>query len=166
MRTESDRLNANGSVGIFITNTGLAFALIYSFVFGRSYSRFDTMSETFAQEVACLQQLVLWMQTIGFTNDTSHTILCILKEYAEQIRYEVKSGTMLHEEEDTEIVPKLFSVMPPLRYIIQSSNVSNSEALLDNTMAEMIVSTISEMAKLRYKRWDLRQKVLSSVCLC
>ena len=54
----------NDATSGFLGNLGLAFSLVYAFVFARSYQRFDSMMSVFYAEVAAIHKLVLLVQTV------------------------------------------------------------------------------------------------------
>ena len=152
----------NDTVSSFVGNMGLVFGLIYAFVFGRSYSRFDSMMSTFYGEVAAMHKLVLLVQTVQLPEEAVQNMIEFLKNYADQCRYEVVSGIMLSDSDDTEVMTQLYAIVPALRLVIQNQGDRQSMATaeLNSAIMEVMLSTIGDLCNLRYERWNLAQKAI------
>ena len=152
----------NDTVSCFVGNMGLVFGLIYAFVFGRSYSRFDSMMSTFYGEVAAMHKLVLLVQTVQLPEEAVQNMFEFLKNYANQCRYEVVSGIMLSDSEDAEVMTQLYAIVPALRCLFrrQGDQLSMASAELNGAIMEVMLSTIGDLCNLRYERWNLAKKAI------
>ena len=81
--SEPAHFEINDTVSSFVGNMGLVFGLIYAFVFGRSYSRFDSIMSTFYGEVAAMHKLVLLVQTVQLPEKVMQNMIEFLKHYAD-----------------------------------------------------------------------------------
>ena len=163
--SEPAHFEINDTISSFVGNMGLVFGLIYAFVFGRSYARFDCIMSTFYGEVAAMHKLVLLVQTVQLPEKVVNNMIEFLKHYANQCRYEVVSSIMLSDSEDAEVMTKLYAIVPALRLVIKNQGDSSSmaSAELNGAIMEVMLSTIGELCNLRYERWNLSKKAIPTI---
>jgi hypothetical protein len=163
-RVESEHayFEINAAMGVFTGNAGLVFGLIYAFMFGRSYSRFDSLVDAFYAEVSAIHKLVLLVQTVTLDSEAKRAMLDHLTEYTDQCRYEVTSGIMVYEYEQVEVMTKVYAIVPALYRVVKleqrGSEGSRAYTEISGVVAETMLVTIGELCSLRYQRWSLSRR--------
>eukprot|EP00873_Tetraselmis_striata_P005700 jgi/Tetstr1/425964/TSEL_016314.t1 len=150
----------NDAMSAYLANAGIMFGLVYAFIFGRSYTRFDSMTDTFYAEVSAIHKLVLLVQTVSVEPEAITAMLESLEHYTSQCRYEMTTGVMCYENEQVEVMTKLYAIVPALQHVVQRKDHDDSRAYaqLSGAISEVMLSTIGELCNLRYQRWSQSQK--------
>ena len=150
-----DIFGINDASGIFVTNMGLVFSILYGFVFSRSYARYDEISRVFSVEAANLHQLVNIVRLIDFDQTTQHDLLIRLRNYAFQIRTEITTGTTLHGVNEHS-VDDLYALIPYIKKLLLLADGTNEA--FDRELLNGSLESIKSLLEARYERWDLFSK--------
>ena len=183
-RAEYAPQEINDSASMFVTNAGLVFALIFSFIFGRAYGRFDDIARVFADETALLHTLVNLVRLIDLDTEAQRAVLVQLRSYAFAIRFEVTSGQTLRTASSLD---DLYMVVPVIKALQVANDAANdghkgehggdhvnnegntdatnaiqvSAARFDMTMLNSALESIQALLQARYERWSLFSRNIS-----
>jgi hypothetical protein len=158
----------NEASGIFVTNMGLVFALVYSFIFGRAYGRYDSISQNFALQVSLLHQLVNLIRLVDLDHEAQLDLLTHLRAYAFQIRHEILTGEAVQE---VGALDDLYRVVPIVKdlHVFGHSSAKEEEHQLsgaqrfDANMLDASLEAIQALNIARYSQWDLFDKKIHPI---